>query len=178
MLLLLLCNVFTLWRLKSCMHNTTMSPVLRNATVKEAVDAVTRQTELHFRTNRRSASCRSAMWKSVWTALSMPFGPLFADKGIAWQVVDGVVILTRQNSPNRDSGRRSVHPVRAITAGAGGSRSSVRRSRSKAPRRASRPTLRQYEIVVPGPVLVFPIIWVIASRDRGRQPDADRRAAR
>lgn len=32
-------------------------------------------------------------------AVDAVLGPLFADKGIAWQVVDGVVILTRQNSP-------------------------------------------------------------------------------
>lgn len=52
-------------------------------------------------------------------AVDAVLGPLFADKGIAWQVVDGVVILTRQNSPPQsDSGRRLTVRGR-ITAGAG-----------------------------------------------------------
>ena len=49
MLLLLLCNVFTLSaaeELYAQHYNVTLS--LRNATVKEAVDAVTRQTGIAF----------------------------------------------------------------------------------------------------------------------------------
>ena len=49
MLMLLLCNVFTLSaaeELYAQHYNVTLS--LRNATVKEAVDAVTRQTGIAF----------------------------------------------------------------------------------------------------------------------------------
>ena len=53
MLMLLLCNVFTLSaaeELYAQHYNVTLS--LRNATVKEAVDAVTRQTGIAFSCKR------------------------------------------------------------------------------------------------------------------------------
>ena len=110
MLLLLLCNVFTLSaaeELYAQHYNVTLS--LRNATVKEAVDAVTRQTGIAFsyESSVGVMPLGNVEIRVDGGAVDAVLGPLFADKGIAWQVVDGVVILTRQNSPPQsDSGRR------------------------------------------------------------------------
>ena len=122
MLLLLLCNVFTLSaaeELYAQHYNVTLS--LRNATVKEAVDAVTRQTGIAFsyESSVGVMPLGNVEIRVDGGAVDAVLGPLFADKGIAWQVVDGVVILTRQNSPPQsDSGRRLTVRGR-ITAGAG-----------------------------------------------------------
>ena len=102
MLLLLLCNVFTLSaaeELYAQHYNVTLS--LRNATVKEAVDAVTRQTGIAFsyESSVGVMPLGNVEIRVDGGAVDAVLGPLFADKGIAWQVVDGVVILTRQNSP-------------------------------------------------------------------------------
>ena len=122
MLMLLLCNVFTLSaaeELYAQHYNVTLS--LRNATVKEAVDAVTRQTGIAFsyESSVGVMPLGNVEIRVDGGAVDAVLGPLFADKGIAWQVVDGVVILTRQNSPPQsDSGRRLTVRGR-ITAGAG-----------------------------------------------------------
>ena len=101
MLMLLLCNVFTLSaaeELYAQHYNVTLS--LRNATVKEAVDAVTRQTGIAFsyESSVGVMPLGNVEIRVDGGAVDAVLGPLFADKGIAWQVVDGVVILTRQNS--------------------------------------------------------------------------------
>ena len=122
MLMLLLCNVFTLSaaeELYAQHYNVTLS--LRNTTVKEAVDAVTRQTGIAFsyESSVGVMPLGNVEIRVDGGAVDAVLGPLFADKGIAWQVVDGVVILTRQNSPPQsDSGRRLTVRGR-ITAGAG-----------------------------------------------------------
>ena len=90
-------------------------------------------------------------------AVDAVLGPLFADKGIAWQVVDGVVILTRQNSPPQsDSGRRLTVRGR-ITAGAGESIVGATVMVKGTQTGVSSDVEGNYEIVVPGPgsVLVF-----------------------
>ena len=102
MLMLLLCNVFTLSaaeELYAQHYNVTLS--LRNATVKEAVDAVTWQTGIAFsyESSVGVMPLGNVEIRVDGGAVDAVLGPLFADKGIAWQVVDGVVILTRQNSP-------------------------------------------------------------------------------
>ena len=75
MLMLLLCNVFTLSaaeELYAQHYNVTLS--LRNTTVKEAVDAVTRQTGIAFSYESSVGVMPLGNVKSVWTAaLSMPF---------------------------------------------------------------------------------------------------------
>ena len=97
MLLLLLCNVFTLSaaeELYAQHYNVTLS--LRNATVKEAVDAVTRQTGIAFsyESSVGVMPLGNVEIRVDGGAVDAVLGPLFADKGIAWQVVDGVVILS------------------------------------------------------------------------------------
>ena len=101
MLMLLLCNVFTLSaaeELYAQHYNVTLS--LRNATVKEAVDAVTRQTGIAFsyESSVGVMPLGNVEIRVDGGAVDAVLGPLFA-KGIGWQVVDGGGILTRQNSP-------------------------------------------------------------------------------
>ena len=166
MLMLLLCNVFTLSaaeELYAQHYNVTLS--LRNATVKEAVDAVTRQTGIAFsyESSVGVMPLGNVEIRVDGGAVDAVLGPLFADKGIAWQVVDGVVILTRQNSPPQsDSGRRLTVRGR-ITAGGRvldeqgapviGATVMVKGTQTG----VSSDVEGNYEIVVPGPgsVLVF-----------------------
>ena len=160
MLLLLLCNVFTLSaaeELYAQHYNVTLS--LRNATVKEAVDAVTRQTGIAFsyESSVGVMPLGNVEIRVDGGAVDAVLGPLFADKGIAWQVVDGVVILTRQNSPPQsDSGRRLTVRGR-ITAGAGESIVGATVMVKGTQTGVSSDVEGNYEIVVPGPgsVLVF-----------------------
>lgn len=160
MLLLLLCNVFTLSaaeELYAQHYNVTLS--LRNATVKEAVDAVTRQTGIAFsyESSVGVMPLGNVEIRVDGGAVDAVLGPLFADKGIAWQVVDGVVILTRQNSPPQsDSGRRLTVRGR-ITAGAGESVVGATVMVKGTQTGVSSDVEGNYEIVVPGPgsVLVF-----------------------
>lgn len=160
MLMLLLCNVFTLSaaeELYAQHYNVTLS--LRNATVKEAVDAVTRQTGIAFsyESSVGVMPLGNVEIRVDGGAVDAVLGPLFADKGIAWQVVDGVVILTRQNSPPQsDSGRRLTVRGR-ITAGAGESVVGATVMVKGTQTGVSSDVEGNYEIVVPGPgsVLVF-----------------------
>ena len=160
MLMLLLCNVFTLSaaeELYAQHYNVTLS--LRNATVKEAVDAVTRQTGIAFsyESSVGVMPLGNVEIRVDGGAVDAVLGPLFADKGIAWQVVDGVVILTRQNSPPpSDSGRRLTVRGR-ITAGAGESIVGATVMVKGTQTGVSSDVEGNYEIVVPGPgsVLVF-----------------------
>ena len=160
MLMLLLCNVFTLSaaeELYAQHYNVTLS--LRNATVKEAVDAVTRQTGIAFsyESSVGVMPLGNVEIRVDGGAVDAVLGPLFADKGIAWQVVDGVVILTRQNSPPQsDSGRRLTVRGR-ITAGAGESIVGATVMVKGTQTGVSSDVEGNYEIVVPGPgsVLVF-----------------------
>ena len=160
MLMLLLCNVFTLSaaeELYAQHYNVTLS--LRNATVKEAVDAVTRQTGIAFSYESLVGvmPLGNVEIRVDGGAVDAVLGPLFADKGIAWQVVDGVVILTRQNSPPQsDSGRRLTVRGR-ITAGAGESIVGATVMVKGTQTGVSSDVEGNYEIVVPGPgsVLVF-----------------------
>ena len=160
MLMLLLCNVFTLSaaeELYAQHYNVTLS--LRNATVKEAVDAVTRQTGIAFsyESSVGVMPLGNVEIRVDGGAVDAVLGPPFADKGIAWQVVDGVVILTRQNSPPQsDSGRRLTVRGR-ITAGAGESIVGATVMVKGTQTGVSSDVEGNYEIVVPGPgsVLVF-----------------------
>lgn len=83
MLLLLLCNVFTLSaaeELYAQHYNVTLS--LRNATVKEAVDAVTRQTGIAFsyESSVGVMPLGNVEIRVDGGAVDAVLGPLFADQ--------------------------------------------------------------------------------------------------
>ena len=126
MLMLLLCNVFTLSaaeELYAQHYNVTLS--LRNATVKEAVDAVTRQTGIAFsyESSVGVMPLGNVEIRVDGGAVDAVLGPLFADKGIAWQVVDGPARLCAAGHPpcHRD-GRLAAQPAdgrRQVPCGSG-----------------------------------------------------------